>query len=78
MMNGSTKLVFRITCISLLSRQYFNESQCIRAMRKPGNVKMAPKTPHDTAIQNFTMIFDAGPLKINQTVQLTLDSHTNS
>lgn len=63
MINGNTKLVFKINCSILLSRQYFNESQCIRAIRKPGNVNMAPSMPHDTAIQNLTIIFDAGPLK---------------
>lgn len=61
--NGSTKLTFKMNCKNLFSRQYFNESQCIRAIRRPGNVKIAPRTPHDTAIQNFTIIFDAGPLK---------------
>lgn len=63
MINGNTKLMFKINFKNLLSRQYFNESQCIRAIRRPGNVKMAPRIPHDTAIQNFTIIFDAGPLK---------------
>lgn len=35
----------------------------MRAIRKPGNVKMAPVIPHDTAIQNFTIILEAGPLE---------------
>lgn len=61
--NGKTKLVFKINCNILLSRQYLSESQCIRAIRKPGNVKIAPKIPQETAIQNFTIIFEAGPLK---------------
>lgn len=61
--NGSTKLVFKINFKNLLSRQYFSESQCIRAMRRPGNVNIAPRIPHDTAIQNFTIIFEAGPLQ---------------
>lgn len=63
MIKGSTKLIFKINFKILLSRQYFSESQCIRAIRRPGNVKMAPRIPHDTAIQNFTIIFEAGPLK---------------
>lgn len=71
MINGSTKLMFKMNCINLLSRQYFNESQCIRAIRKPGNVKIAPSTPHDTDIQNNTIIFDAGPLK-NQNETFTI------
>lgn len=54
--------MFSSNCKNLFSRQYFNESQCIRAIRRPGNVKMAPSIPHETAIQNFTIIFDAGPL----------------
>lgn len=63
MINGSTKLMFNSICKILLSRQYLRESQCIRAIRKPGNVNMAPRTPHDTAKQNFTIIFEAGPLE---------------
>lgn len=60
--NGNTKLMFSNNCINLFSRQYLRESQCIRAILRPGNVNMAPSRPHDMAIQNFTMIFDAGPL----------------
>lgn len=63
MRNGNTKLVFKINRFGKLSLQYFSESQCIRAIRRPGNVNMAPSMPHDTAIQNLTIIFDAGPLK---------------
>lgn len=62
--NGKIKLIFNRICISLLDLQYFNESQCIRAIRSPGKVKIAPSIPQDTAIVNFTMIFDAGPLMI--------------
>lgn len=36
----------------------------MRAILKPGNVKIAPIIPQETAMQNLTMIFDAGPLKI--------------
>lgn len=35
----------------------------MRAIRSPGNVNIAPSKPHRTAIQNLTMIFDAGPLE---------------
>lgn len=61
--NGNTKLIFNINCRKRFSRQYFNESQCIRAIRRPGNVKTAPIKPHKTAIQNLTISFDAGPLE---------------
>lgn len=61
---GKTKLIFNSNCNSFFSLQYFNESQCIRAIRKPGNVKMAPIIPHKTAMKNLTTIFDAGPLWI--------------
>lgn len=66
MMNGNTKLTLSTNWRILLSRQYFNESQCIRAMRRPGNVKMAPNNPHDIAMQNLTIILDAGPLQCNK------------
>lgn len=36
----------------------------MRAIRRPGNVNMAPIIPQETAIQNLTIIFDAGPLEI--------------
>ncbi len=61
-MNGRAKLTFSSSCMILLSLQYFSESQCIRAIRNPGNVNIAPTMPQDTAMQNLTMIFDAGPL----------------
>lgn len=35
----------------------------MRAIRRPGNVNIAPTMPQDTAMQNLTMIFDAGPLE---------------
>lgn len=62
--NGNTKLMFNSNCSNFLSLQYLMESQCIRAIRRPGNVNMAPRSPQDTAIVNLTMIFEAGPLQI--------------
>ena len=47
----------------MFSRQYFNESQCIFAIRRPGNVNNEPKTPQARAIKNLTTIFEAGPLE---------------
>lgn len=39
-------------------------SQCILAIRRPGNVNSAPsKAPHN-ARDNFMINFDAGPLKL--------------
>lgn len=61
-MNGNAKLMFNKICIHRLSLQYFNESQCIRAIRSPGKVNTAPTMPHATAMHNLTIIFDAGPL----------------
>lgn len=35
----------------------------MRAIRRPGNVNIAPSKPHKTAMQNLTISFDAGPLE---------------
>lgn len=41
----------------------FRQSQCIFAVRIPGNTNIAPVTAHHKARQNLTINFDAGPLK---------------
>lgn len=47
---------------------YFIVSQCIRAIRKPGNVNKAPRIPHPTAMKNLTTILEAGPLELSPCV----------
>ena len=44
---------------------YFRASHCILAILSPGNVKRAPIELHQTAMQNFSTNFDAGPLESN-------------
>ena len=44
------------------SLQYFNESQCMRAIRSPGNVNNAPRIPQQTAVEIITISLLAGPL----------------
>lgn len=63
-MKGSTKLRLSRTCSRRLPRQYFRESQCILAMRRPGKVKREPSKPQLKARKNFTTILEAGPLEI--------------
>jgi hypothetical protein len=43
--------------------KYFRQSHCILAERIPGNTNIAPVTAHHIARQNFTINFEAGPLK---------------
>lgn len=44
----------------------------MRAIRSPGNVNIAPRSPQDTAIVNLTMIFEAGPLHIKIEMNIVL------
>jgi len=42
---------------------HLRQSQCILAVRIPGNTNIAPVTAHHKARKNFTINFEAGPLK---------------
>lgn len=53
---------------------YLRQSQCIFAVRIPGNMNMAPVTAHHIARQNLTINFDAGPLKYAKSIHKIINS----
>lgn len=53
---------------------YLRQSQCIFAVRIPGNMNMAPVTAHHMARQNLTINFDAGPLKYVRSIHKIINS----
>ena len=60
--SGEMKVEWRRTVVGPPS-EYRRASQCMRAIRSPGNVKRAPMEPHHRAMKNLSTSLDAGPLK---------------